>query len=78
MRFVFTPNGWEDYIFWQSSDRATLTRINRQLDDIARDPFDGIGKPEQLRHALTRSRAHGGAESMKSTASCTSSRAKTS
>lgn len=53
MRFVFTPNGWEDYIFWQSSDRATLTRINRQLDDIARDPFDGIGKPEQLRHALT-------------------------
>ena len=52
MRFVLTPNGWEDYIFWQSSDRATLKRINRLLDDIARDPFDGIGKPEQLRHAL--------------------------
>ncbi|MBK9178402.1 MAG: Txe/YoeB family addiction module toxin [Acidimicrobiales bacterium] len=52
MRIVFTPNGWEDYVFWQSSDRATLRRINRLLDDIARDPFDGIGKPEQLRHAL--------------------------
>ena len=49
---MFTPNGWEDYVFWQTSDRPTLKRINRLLDDIARDPFDGIGKPEQLRHAL--------------------------
>ena len=52
MRFVFTPNGWEDYVFRQTSDRPTLKRINRLLDDIARDPFVGIGKPEQLRHAL--------------------------
>ncbi len=49
---MFTPNGWEDYVFRQTSDSATLKRINRLLDDIARDPFDGIGKPEQLRHAL--------------------------
>jgi toxin YoeB len=54
MRFVFTPNGWDDYVFWQSSDRTALRRINRLLDDIARDPFDGIGKPEPLRHALAR------------------------
>lgn len=52
MRFLFTPNGWEDYVLWQSTDRATLKRINRLLDDIARDPFTGIGKPEPLRHAL--------------------------
>ena len=52
MRLVFTPNGWQDYMFWQSSDRATLKRINRLLDDIVRDPFSGIGKPDQLRHAL--------------------------
>lgn len=52
MRFVFTPHGWEDYVYWQTTDRATLKRINRLLDDIARDPFGGIGKPEQLRHAL--------------------------
>ena len=49
---MFTPNGWEDYRSWQASDRAVLKRINRLLDDIARDPFTGIGKPEQLRHAL--------------------------
>jgi toxin YoeB len=52
MRFVFTPNGWEDYLHWQSTDRAMSRRINRLLEAIARDPFAGIGKPEQLRHAL--------------------------
>ncbi|MPY95598.1 MAG: Txe/YoeB family addiction module toxin [Acidimicrobiia bacterium] len=52
MRFVFTPHGWEDYLHWQAIDRATLRRTNRLLDDISRDPFEGIGKPEQLRHAL--------------------------
>ena len=52
MRFVFTPHGWEDYNFWQRTNRATLERINRLLDEVARDPFAGIGKPEQLRHAL--------------------------
>ncbi|MGI8794548.1 MAG: Txe/YoeB family addiction module toxin [Acidimicrobiales bacterium] len=52
MRYVFTPNGRDDYVHWQTTDRATLRRINRLLDDIARGPFDGIGKPEQLRHAL--------------------------
>ena len=52
MRLVFTPNGGEAYVFWQTSDRAMLKRINRLIDDIVRDPFDGIGKPEQLRHAL--------------------------
>ena len=52
MRFVFTPHGWGDYTFWQATDRATLKRINRLLEDVARDPFAGIGKPEQLRHAL--------------------------
>lgn len=52
MRIVFTPHGWDDYLFWQTSDRSTLKRVNRLLEDISRDPFAGIGKPEQLRHAL--------------------------
>lgn len=52
MRLVFTPAGWEDYTHWLSVDRATVKRINRLIDDILRDPFEGIGKPEPLRHAL--------------------------
>lgn len=52
MRLVFTPHAWEDYTHWLAADRATLKRINRLIDDVLRDPFEGIGKPEQLRHAL--------------------------
>lgn len=52
MRLVFTPLGWEDYLHWQTSDRTTVKRINRLLEDVLRDPFSGIGKPEPLRHVL--------------------------
>ena len=52
MRLVFTPNGREDYQHWLGADRTVLKRINRLIDDALRDPFAGIGKPEQLRHAL--------------------------
>ncbi len=52
MRLVFAPHGWEDYLHWQRADRAVLKRVSRLLEDALRDPFDGIGKPEQLRHAL--------------------------
>ena len=52
MRLVFTPHGWEDYTHWLVTDRATLKRINRLIDDVLRDPFNGIGKPEPLRHAF--------------------------
>ena len=49
---VFDPNGWEDYVSWQTQDRRTLKRINALIADVLRDPFDGIGKPEPLRHVL--------------------------
>jgi toxin YoeB len=52
MRLVFTPHGWEDYRYRQSIDKTTLKRVNRLLDEIVRDPFSGIGKPEPLRHVL--------------------------
>ena len=52
MRLVFTPLGWEDYLFWQANDKATLKRLNRLLEESVRNPFEGIGKPEPLRHVL--------------------------
>lgn len=52
MRLVFTPHGWGDYLHWQAADRTMLRRVNRLLDDMLRDPFIGIGKPEPLRHIL--------------------------
>jgi toxin YoeB len=53
VRVVFTPHGWDDYTHWQTTDRNILKRINRLIDDTRRDPFAGVGKPEQLRHALS-------------------------
>ena len=50
---AFDPNGWEDYLYWQTQDRKTLRRINLLAADVLRDPFTGIGKPEPLRHVLT-------------------------
>lgn len=50
---AFDPNGWEDYVYWQTQDRKTLKRINLLIADALRDPFAGIGKPEPLRHVLS-------------------------
>ncbi len=50
---VFDPNGWEDYVYWQTQDRKTLKRINQLILDLRRDPFTGIGKPEPLKHILS-------------------------
>jgi len=53
MPIKFSDQAWEDYLFWQGKDKATLKRINALLKDIRRAPFEGIGKPEQLKHNLS-------------------------
>jgi len=52
VRLVFTPHGWEDYLYWQSADRTMVRRVNLLVDEMLRDPCTGIGKPEPLRHIL--------------------------
>ena len=52
MNITFTPQGWDDYQWWLQQDRKTLKRINALIRDCVRDPYDGIGKPESLRHVL--------------------------
>jgi toxin YoeB len=52
VRLIFSSEAWDDYLYWQRHDRKTLQRINRLIEEIRRDPFTGIGKPEPLRHAL--------------------------
>ena len=53
MKLVFAENAWDDYLYWQKADRKTLKRINILIKDITRGPFEGIGKPEPLKHALS-------------------------
>lgn len=52
MRLVFADEAWEDYLHWQKQDRRMVERINKLLEEVRRDPFGGIGKPEPLKHAL--------------------------
>ena len=52
MKISFTHDGWADYSSW-STERAILRRINRMIEEAARDPAVGIGKPERLSHNLS-------------------------
>lgn len=52
MKLIFAEGAWEDYLFWQGSDKKTLDRINTLIKETCRNPFQGIGKPEPLKHAL--------------------------
>lgn len=53
MKVVFADKGWEDLSYWVLHDRKIAKRILRLIDDIKRHPFEGIGKPEPLRHDLS-------------------------
>jgi toxin YoeB len=50
---VFSENAWDDYLYWQKSDRKIVQRINALIKDVQRTPFEGVGKPEPLKHALS-------------------------
>lgn len=52
MKIVFSSQAWDDYLVWQRTDRKVLKRINDLIREIVRTPFEGVGKPEPLRHAL--------------------------
>ncbi|GAA5127672.1 Txe/YoeB family addiction module toxin [Luteolibacter yonseiensis] len=51
-KLIFSDEAWEDYLYWQDTDRAMLRRINQLIKDIRRSPYEGIGKPEPLKHQL--------------------------
>lgn len=51
-RLIFSDKAWEDYLYWQDTDRAMVRRINQLIKDIRHSPHEGIGKPEPLKHQL--------------------------
>jgi len=54
MNVQFSDRAWEDYTYWQQYDRKLVKKINALLSDISRDsPYEGIGKPEPLKHAFS-------------------------
>lgn len=53
MKLVFAEGAWQDYLYWQQQDKQMLRRINQLIQEIQREPFSGMGKPEPLKHALS-------------------------
>ena len=53
MKLVFSDEAWEDYLYWLKQDRRMVDRINKLIKDVQRSPFEGVGKPEPLKHALS-------------------------
>jgi toxin YoeB len=51
-KLVFSDEAWEDYLHWQETDRSMIRRINQLIKDVRRSPYEGIGKPEPLKHQL--------------------------
>ena len=51
-KITFSENAWEEYLYWQATDKKMLKKINKLLKEIQRTPFKGEGKPEPLKRGL--------------------------
>ena len=52
MKLTWSAEAWEDYLYWQDTDKKTVKKINELIKDASRTPFEGKGKPEPLKHNL--------------------------
>ena len=53
MKLIFSEQAWSDSLYWQQNDKKILKRINTLIESIRRSPFEGIGKPEPLKHQFS-------------------------
>ena len=53
MNLTFTNDSWSEYEYWQKTDKQILKKINQLIKDIKRNPLDGLGKPEALKHEFS-------------------------
>lgn len=53
MKIKWEENAWQEYVDWQQINKANISKINRLIKDIQRNPFTGIGKPEPLKYGLS-------------------------
>lgn len=52
MILSWTEDAWDDYEYWQKTSKEKVKQISKLIKAIKRDPFEGIGKPEPLKHDL--------------------------
>jgi toxin YoeB len=53
VKIIFSERAWEDYLYWQQTDKKMLNRVNNLIKDIQRHAYSGIGKHEPLKHGLS-------------------------
>lgn len=53
MQILFMTNAWEDYLYWQKSDKKMLKKVNALIKECQRTPFEGTAKPEKLKENLS-------------------------
>jgi len=49
----FDPSAFDDLAWWMETDRKKALRIVKLLKEVQRTPFEGLGKPEALKHELS-------------------------
>jgi len=52
VKLIWSEQAWDDYLYWQETDKRMVKRVNELIKEIRRTPFEGKGKPEPLRHNL--------------------------
>jgi len=52
VKLIWSEQAWEDYLYWQDTDKRMVQKINELIKETRRTPFEGKGKPEPLRHNL--------------------------
>lgn len=52
MKLIWSEQAWDDYLYWQETDKRMVKKVNELIKEIRRTPFEGKGKPEPLRHNL--------------------------
>jgi toxin YoeB len=52
VKLTWSQEAWDDYLYWQETDKRMVKKINELIKDAKRTPFEGKGKPEPLKHNL--------------------------
>lgn len=52
MKKFWEDSAWDDYLYWQKTDKKMLNKVNELIKSCERTPFSGIGKPEPLKENL--------------------------
>ncbi len=53
MRVEFTENGWRDFTYWIATDKKMIKKVVKLVEAVTRDPYEGVGRPEQLKHEMS-------------------------